>query len=95
MVLNVGFWSYPLSHHFFAVGTRPCPCSPPVANNVIHKWTCGMAPCFPDIESPLDMFITKHGGSPVCHHCYVPMVNAQQASCLTSRGMGAIRDGGC
>ena len=77
MVLIVGFWSDPLSYHFFAVGTRPGLCSPPIANNVFHSNTCGIASSFPDRESPLDMHITEHGGSPACSHCYIPMVNAQ------------------
>jgi hypothetical protein len=94
MMLHVGFWSYPLPDNLFAVGTRPGLCSPPVADDVLHKWTCGIAPCFPHRESPLDMHTTNHIGSSVCSHCYIPMMHAQQASCLASRGLRTIRDGG-
>ena len=94
MVFNVGFRSYPLPNNVFAVGTPPCLRRPPLADDVLHKWTCGIAPSFPDRESPLDMHITKHSGSPVCSHCYIPVMHAQQASCLACRGLRTIGDGG-
>ena len=94
MVLNVGFWSYPLLDNLFAVGIWPCLCSPPLADDVLHKLTRGIAPCFADIESPLNMHNINRSGSPVCSRCHIPVMHAQQPSCLASTMLRTIRDGG-